>query len=125
MVGGVIGWMSGQKVSCSASNDATAYFDVHSADQPKSPRFTEVCFAGGEPTMTISRFAGLLDIVMFGISLTRRDFEEGLNGESRVGVNMKNMMMMRLIVEDEDEGEDEDVVSESASGESLIHNATR
>ena len=45
--------------------------------QPKSPRFTEVCFAGGEPIMTISRFAGLLDIIMMlGISLATRDFEE-------------------------------------------------
>lgn len=45
--------------------------------QPKSPWFTEVYVAGGEPTMTISRFAGLLDIVMMlGISLAKRDFEE-------------------------------------------------
>lgn len=111
MVGRVIGWMSGQKVSCSASNDTTAYFDFHSADQPKSPGFTEVCFAGGEPTMIISRFVGLLDIVMFRISLTRKDFEEGLNKEkeSRVGVginkNNTKWKMMRFVGDHEDEDE--------------------
>lgn len=68
--------MPGQKVSCSAANDATAYFYIHSADQPKSLRFTQVGFAGGEPTMTISRFAEVLDIVTLGTSLARSLFEE-------------------------------------------------
>lgn len=48
--------------------------------QRYQPKFTERSlevsdFAGGEPTMTISRFA-LLDIMMLGISLAKSDFEE-------------------------------------------------
>lgn len=64
-------------------------FNFHSAHQPKSPRFDQVGFAGGEPTITISRFAEALDIVTLGTSLARNLCEEARPNISSFGRRIK------------------------------------